>query len=185
MKKLYKVLCAVITVSLLSSVLVVPASADSVAHSHRVCQALNTIVGMKNYAWKKVAIEIAEELREESSQQVKVDFADPDGVEMSYATCATAITAEELDAAAEAYTDAKIPNLTVFKQREVRAYGEIDMDITLWPCGPKNATVVLFRPVDEADWTILSYAYAEKTIEHVKLPGSGSFVVAMSRGEVE
>lgn len=185
MKKLHKIICTVITVSLLASVLVVPASAKSVAHKHRVCQALNTIAGWKDPDWKDVAIMIADELRARSSVQVAVDFADPDGIEMSFATCTTAITTEELDAAADAYEEASIPNLTVFKQREVRADKEINMDITLWPCGPKNATVVLFRPEGETAWTVVSYAYAEKTIKNVTLPGSGSFVVAMSWGEVE
>lgn len=185
MKRLYKIICTVITVSLLAGILVIPVSADSVAHRHRACQTLNLISSWSDPDWKEAAILIADELREKSGKKVKVVFADTDGLEMSFATCTTAITAEELDAAAEAYTDAKIPNLTVFKQREVRSDGEISMDVTLWSCGPKNATVVLFRPEGGTDWTVLSYAYAEKTIEGVKLPGSGSFVVAMSWGETE
>lgn len=185
MKKLNKIICAVITVSLLASVMVIPASADSVEHRHRVCQSLNRIAQWRDPIWKKVAIMIADELREEDSIQVKVEFANPDDVEMSFATCSTAITEDELDAAAEAYTADAIANLTVFKQREVRADKEIEMDITLWPCGPKNATVVLFRAEGETEWKVLNYAYAEKTIEGVKLPGSGSFVVAMSWGDVK
>lgn len=184
MKKLHKIICTVITVTLLTGILVIPASADSVPHRHRVCEALNTIANM-GPSWQKAAIAIRDELRARSSAQAVVDFANPDDIEMSYPTCDTAITCEEMDAAADAYTEAKIPNLTVFKQREVRADKEIEMDVTLWPCGPKNATVVLFRPEGETDWTILGYAYAEKTIKDITLPGSGSFVVAMSWGEAE
>lgn len=184
MKKLHKIICTAITVTLLTGVLTIPAAADSVPHRHRVCEALNAISNI-DPNWQKVAIAIRDELRARSSAQAVVHFADPDDIEMSFPTCDLAITGEEMNAAADAYADAEIPNLTVFKQREVRADKEIEMDVTLWPCGPKNATVVLFRPEGETDWTILGYAYAEKTIKDIKLPGSGSFVVAMSWGEVE
>ena len=95
MKKLHKIICTVITVTLLTGILAVPASADSVPHRHRVCEALNTIANM-GPSWQKAAIAIRDELRARSSAQAVVDFANPDDIEMSYPTCDTAITCEEM-----------------------------------------------------------------------------------------
>lgn len=95
-----------------------------------------------------------------------------------WTTCALAVTAKELDACAEEVEGFK--NLTVFRQREVSAEEEVELSVKLWPCGKKNATVVIFRAEGTDEWTVVGCGEKGDKVVDCVLPGSGSYAVCLA-----
>lgn len=104
-----------------------------------------------------------------------------DGTKQTLTTCAQAITIDELQAICDENED--IENLTVFKQRNVKGDGAIDISVKLWPCNPQRkqnqAVVILFRAADSEEWSVVGYNDESNECE-ATLAGDGAYVVAMA-----
>ena len=76
--------------------------------------------------------------------------------------------------------DMQIKHLTMIRQRDVENNGEpIELSLRAWGAG-KRYLVVLFKPAEEEDWTVVAAAQGE-FIDAV-LPGDGQYAFAWSWG---
>jgi len=74
----------------------------------------------------------------------------------------------------------KIRHLSMLRQRDVTNDGEpIELSLRAWGAGSRYL-VVLFKPVDSEEWTVVGAAQGE--FIDVTLPGDGQYVFAWSWG---
>lgn len=110
------------------------------------------------------------------SENVKV-LSITEGTKQTWTSCKQAITAAEMKAACE---ETELKHLTVFRQRNVEAEGEIELSVKNWQTGKKNCTVILFKGVEDEAWSIVGVSEMGDKDCSAVLPGSGAYVVAMS-----
>lgn len=75
----------------------------------------------------------------------------------------------------------EINHLTMIRQRDVSNNGEpIEISLRAWGAGDSRYLLVLFKPLGEETWTILSAAQGQYI--DATLPGDGQYALAWSWG---
>ena len=140
----------------LLAAMAVPALADD--NNHQVAQVLKITEGVEEGKVPKL-----DHLQDEQMMEIFREFQDTE-------------EAEEI-----LPEDMEIQHLTMIRQRDVSNNGEpIEISLRAWGAAKSWYLLVLFKPLGEETWTILSAAQGQ-FIDAV-LPGDGQYALAWSWG---
>lgn len=146
---------ALLVLPVLLAAMAVPALADD--NNHQVAQVLKITEGVEEGKVPKT-----DHLQDEQMMEIFREFQDTEEAEE--------ILPEDMD----------IQHLTMIRQRDVANNGEpIQLSLRAWGACDRYL-VVLFKPAEEEEWTVVAAAQGE--FIDAELPGDGQYAFAWSWG---